>query len=77
MEGIAKCVPRQPKVLNEISQRFTHKYGPLFDETTPKAPAAESEETAESEVKYVSAIDSKPVRPGYLKLMSLTEFIDE
>ena len=35
------------------------------------------ETAADSEIKYISAIDSKPVKPCYLKLMTLEEFVNE
>jgi hypothetical protein len=43
----------------------------------PRSPSRgdEAETAAETDIKYVSVIDSKPVKPSYLKLMSLQEFL--
>ena len=75
-------MPRKNKILNEISSRFTRKYGPIEESSEkvkePRSASNEEEQTTwDTEIKYVSAIDSKPVKPSYIKLMSLQEFLAE
>ena len=71
-------------MLNEISTKFQKRYGPIDEPsenlTTRKEPQSAStlledgsqgETAADSDIKYVSVIDNKPVKPSYLRLMSL------
>jgi hypothetical protein len=83
LEHIAKYVPKQPKRLNEISERFRalHASIPktLEEEILDEAPSLFrnkqeipiEQDPLGDQIKFVSAIDCKPVRPPYLKLMPL------
>jgi len=82
-------VPKKPKRLNEITERFQrlHDSAPKtleeqilespshFLKKQDKAATIESDPFKE-QIKFVSAVDCKPVRPPYLKLMPLQEFIE-
>jgi hypothetical protein len=54
--------------LNEISDRFNKKF-----QRTP-TPTDEAVFVETEGIKFISALDSKPVQPPYLKLMSLKQY---
>ena len=62
-------------MLNEISQRFKLKFcGREDPEKVVKNNESEGDINDQG-IKFVSAIDSKPVRPGYLKLTTLEDYL--
>ena len=80
LAGIKRYAPTQPAQLNEISRKFEDKYGPVF-ESEPALPSKMEEEVGPADqvkdVQFVSAIDSKPICPGYLKLLTFDEFLKD
>ena len=87
LEHIAKYVPKQPRRLNEISERFKAMHASipktLEEEILEEAPSVFKniqeipieQDPLSDQIKFVSAIDCKPVRPPYLRLMPLQEYI--
>ena len=94
--GINAHVPRNPTKINEVSQRFSKKYGenalshdhPLSNKSEePAYLLAKADEIADPvhrqlnapkqpDIKFVSAVDSKPIVPAFIKLLSLQDFIE-
>jgi len=56
--------------LNEVQTRYETKYNQL-PASPDKDNSLESEVLKMDHIKFVSALDSKPIQPAYLRLMSL------